>query len=74
MEKKSIEMTPDEKQELHFKNLLTPKDPEGNALKFQNPEAESNYKKSITRIKDAIQLKKSRTGCRLLYSQHVPLS
>jgi uroporphyrinogen-III decarboxylase len=59
MEKKPIEMTPDEKQEVHFQNLLTPKDPEGKALKFQNPEAESNYKKSITRIKDAIQLKKT---------------
>jgi len=59
MEKKWEEMSADEKQEAQFQKLLAPKDPEGNDLKFQSPEAESNYKASINRIKDAIQLKES---------------
>ena len=59
MEKKWEEMSPDEKQEAQFQRLLSPKDPGGNDLKFQSPEAEANYKASITRIKDAIQLKKT---------------
>ena len=59
MEKQWHEMTADEKQEAQFQKLLTPKDPEGNDLKFQSPEAEANYKASITRIKDAVQLKKT---------------
>ena len=59
MEKKWEEMTADEKQEAQFQKLLSPKDPEGKNLKFQSPEAEANYKASITRIKDAIQLKKT---------------
>ncbi|MFC1532408.1 uroporphyrinogen decarboxylase family protein [Thermodesulfobacteriota bacterium] len=57
MEKKWEEMSADEKQEAQFQKLLTPKDPEGNDLKFQSPEAEAAYKASITRIKDAVQLK-----------------
>ncbi len=59
MEKKWEEMSADEKQEAQFQKLLTPKDPEGNDLKFQSPEAEATYKASITRIKDAVQLKKT---------------
>src|SRR4030042_1481418 len=59
MEKQWQEMTADEKQEAQFKKLLAPKDPEGNDLKFQSKEAEANYKASITRVKDAIQLKKT---------------
>jgi hypothetical protein len=59
MEKKWEEMSPDEKQEMQFQKLLTPKDHEGNDLKFQSPEAEAAYKASINRIKAAIQLKKS---------------
>jgi hypothetical protein len=58
MEKKWEEMSADEQQEAQFQKLLTPKDHEGNDLKFQSPEAETTYKASITRIKDAIQLKK----------------
>jgi hypothetical protein len=57
MEKKWEQMSADEKQEVAFQKLLSPKDPEGNDLKFQSPEAEANYKASITRLKDAIQLK-----------------
>ena len=57
MEKKWAQMSADEKQEVAFQKLLSPKDPEGNDLKFHSPEAEANYKASITRIKDAIQLK-----------------
>src|SRR4030066_1195191 len=59
MEKKWEEMSADEKQEAQFQKLLSPKDPGGNNLKFQSPEAEANYKANITRIKDAIQLKKT---------------
>jgi hypothetical protein len=59
MEKKWEEMSADEKQEAQFQKLLTPKDHEGNDLKFQSPEAEANYKASIKRIKAAIQLKQS---------------
>ena len=59
MEKQWQEMTADEKQEAQFQKLLRPKDHEGNDLKFQSPQAEANYKASITRIKDAIQLKKT---------------
>jgi hypothetical protein len=59
MEKKWEAMTPDEKQEVQFQKLLNPKDPQGNALKFQSPEAESSYKASINRLKDAVQLKKT---------------
>jgi uroporphyrinogen-III decarboxylase len=58
MEKTWEQMTADEKQEAAFQKQLSPKDPEGNDLKFQSPEAEANYKASITRIKDAVQLKK----------------
>ena len=57
MEKKWEEMSADEKQEAQFQKLLAPKDPEGNDLKFQSPEAETAYKASINRLKDAIQLK-----------------
>ena len=59
MEKKWKEMSSDEKQEAQFQKLLVPKDPEGNDLKFQSPEADANYKASINRIKDAVQLKKT---------------
>ena len=58
MEKKWEEMSPDEKQEGLFQRWLAPKDPEGNDLTFQSPEAEKLYKERATRIKDAIQLKK----------------
>jgi uroporphyrinogen-III decarboxylase len=59
MEKKWETMSPDEKQEAQFQKLLTPKDPQGKALKFQTPEAEAAYKAGINRIKDALQLKKT---------------
>jgi uroporphyrinogen-III decarboxylase len=59
MEKKWEAMSPDEKQEAQFQKLMNPKDPQGNALKFQSPKAEAGYKASITRIMDAVQLKKT---------------
>ena len=59
MGKEWHEMTADEKQEVQFQKLLSPKDPEGNDLKFQSKEAEANYKASIIRIKDAVQMKKT---------------
>ena len=52
-------MTADEKMDLAFQKVLTPKDPEGNDIQFQSPEAEDRYKKSILRLKDAIQLKET---------------
>lgn len=57
MEKTWEEMSSDEKQEAQFQKLLAPKDPEGNDLQFQSPEAEAAYKASINRIKNAIRLK-----------------
>jgi hypothetical protein len=59
MGKEWHEMTADEKQEVQFQKLLSPKDPEGNDLKFQSKEAEATYKANINRIKDAIQMKKT---------------
>jgi uroporphyrinogen-III decarboxylase len=58
MEKKWAQLSADEKQEAMFQRWLSPKDPAGNDLKFQSPKAEKLYKERITRIKDAIQLKK----------------
>jgi len=58
MAKQWEEMSPDEKQEEFFNRWLSPKDPQGNDLKFQSPQAEKGYKDRITRIKDAIQMKK----------------
>lgn len=59
MEKQWHEMTPAEKQEALFARWLSPKDPEGKDLKFQSPAAEKAYKERATRVKDAIQLKKT---------------
>jgi hypothetical protein len=59
MEKKWEELSTDEKQEAQFQKLLSPKLPDGKDLPFQSPEAEATYKANITRIKDAIQLKKA---------------
>ena len=58
MEKQWEEMSSDERQEALFQRWISPKDPEGNDIKFQSPEAEKLYKERATRIKDAIQLKK----------------
>jgi uroporphyrinogen-III decarboxylase len=58
MEKKREDMTPEGKQEELFARWMSPKDPQGNDLKFQSPQAEKAYKDRITRIKDAIQMKK----------------
>jgi hypothetical protein len=59
MEKRWEAMTADEKQEAQFQKLLAPKDPQGNSLKFQSSGAEAAYKASITRIKDAVQMRKT---------------
>ncbi|MCK5181566.1 MAG: hypothetical protein KAQ73_03405 [Dehalococcoidia bacterium] len=58
MERKWEEMSSDEKQEALFQKWMSPKDPQGNNLKFQSPQTEKAYKDRITRIKDAIQMKK----------------
>jgi len=47
-----------EKQEALFQRWLSPKDPAGNDLEFQSPQAKKAYKERLTRIKDAIQMKK----------------
>ncbi|MGD9393819.1 MAG: uroporphyrinogen decarboxylase family protein [Dehalococcoidia bacterium] len=59
MEKQWGEMTPAEKQEALFERWLSPKGPDGKDLKFQSPAAAKAYKERATRIKDAIQLKKT---------------
>ncbi len=58
MDKKWEDMSADEKQEAMFQKWATPKDPQGNDIKFSSPEAEKHYKDRITWIKDAIQMKK----------------
>ena len=58
MDKQWQELTPLEKQEELFQRWLSPKDPEGNDIKFQSPQAEKVHKERVTRLKDAIQLKK----------------
>ncbi len=47
------EMTPDQKQEALFQSWLSPQ-----GIDFVSPEAEKEYKARVTRLKDAIQLKK----------------
>ena len=54
MEKKWEEMSSDEKQEALFQRGLSPE-----GVEFVSPEAEKLYKERATRIKDAIQLKKT---------------
>jgi hypothetical protein len=58
MEKAPEQMSANEKQEALFQSWLSPKDPQGNDLQFQSPEAEKAYKERATRVKDAIQMKK----------------
>jgi hypothetical protein len=58
MEKKWEEMSPDEKQEAQLQKWLSPKDPEGNDIPFQSPQAEKAFNERATRLKDAIQMKK----------------
>jgi len=53
MEKKWEELSAEEKQQEMFKTWLSPQ-----GLEFTSPEAENSYKERVTRIKDAIQLKK----------------
>ncbi|MEE8413490.1 MAG: uroporphyrinogen decarboxylase family protein [Dehalococcoidales bacterium] len=53
MEKKWEEMNSDERQEEMFAKWLSPE-----GVEFVSPEAEKQYKARVTRIKDAIQLKK----------------
>jgi hypothetical protein len=59
MDKTWEKMTVDEKQEATFEKLLTPKGPDGNDLQFQSPEAQAVYKTRVTRLKDAVQMKKT---------------
>ncbi len=59
MEKTWEQMNAEEKQEAQFKKLLSLKDSAGNDIKFQNPEAKKRYLARLTRIKDAIQMKKT---------------
>ena len=52
MEKQWVELSPDEKREERFKRWFSPPD-----VKFSSPEAEKAYKKRVTRLINAIQLK-----------------
>jgi hypothetical protein len=52
------QLTKEEKLEAIWQGRLSPKDPEGNPLPFQSPEAEKAYKERIIRFKDAIAMKK----------------
>jgi hypothetical protein len=52
------QLSPEDKLEALWQGKLSPKDPEGNPLPFQSPEAEKAYKDRILRFKDAIQMKK----------------
>jgi hypothetical protein len=51
-------MSAEQNQEALFQSWLSPKDPEGKPFKFLSTEAERAYKARITRMKDAIQMKK----------------
>ena len=53
MEKEWEELSPDERQEELFEKWLSPE-----GIEFASPEAEKAYKERVTRLKDAIQLKK----------------
>ncbi len=53
MEKQWEELSADEKQEAMFNSWLSPQ-----GIEFTSPEAEKSYKERVTRLKDAIQLKK----------------
>jgi hypothetical protein len=53
MEKKWEEMSREERQEAWFERWMA-----GEDLEFKSPEAKAKYQRRITRVKDAIQLKK----------------
>ncbi|MBN2419054.1 MAG: uroporphyrinogen decarboxylase [Deltaproteobacteria bacterium] len=59
MEKSWEQMNADEKQEAQFEKLLSMKDAAGNDINFQSAEAKEEYRARLTRIKDAIQMKKT---------------
>ena len=59
MEKSWEQMNADEKQDAKFQELLSLKDAEGNDIQFQGPEAKEKYVASLTRVRDAIQMKKT---------------
>ena len=59
MEKSWEQMNADEKQDAKFQELLSLKDAEGNDIQFQGPEAKEKYLASLTRVRDAIQMKKT---------------
>jgi hypothetical protein len=54
MEKQWKDMSKEERQEIRFQRWM-----DGPGLEFKSPEAKAEYQAKITRIKDAIQLKKT---------------
>ena len=58
MEKPWEKMNADERQEAMFQRWASPKDFQGNDIKFNSPEAEKLFKERCQRVKDAIQMKK----------------
>ncbi len=51
------QLSPDEKREALWQGRLSPKDPQGNDLQFQSPEAKKVYQERILRLKAAIEMK-----------------
>jgi hypothetical protein len=58
MENKINKISSEEKQEVLFQRWLSPLDSQGKTLIFQNLETERAYKSRITRMKNAVQMKK----------------
>ncbi len=54
----SQQVSPEAKLEALWQGVLSPKDPQGNDLQFQSPEAAKKYRDSVLRIRDAIEMKK----------------
>jgi len=48
----------EDKVDAFWQGKFSPKGPDGNPLPFQSPEAEKAYKDSLTRVRDAIEMKK----------------
>jgi hypothetical protein len=53
------QQSPDEKLEALWQGKLSPKDPQGNELPFQSPDAQKAYRERILRFRAAIEMKES---------------
>ena len=57
MDKKDM-VSAEEKREARFARWLSPKDPEGNDLRFKSGKAEDAYKRRVTRFKNTVLMEK----------------